>query len=268
MINAEFQKYMPTVCPHCGFILTFDGIHLMCNNVKCQGRVAKLLSAQTGMLDLKRIGGRTIEPFAQDFSNIYEVMVWALTKGNTKEIEKYGIKQDSRSHQIFLDAFKNIRSLKYSQVIQMMGYDGIGRKLSELASREYCGLVADYKSMEKALVLKLKEPEIISTIKDAVTVLESLGVVVDKPKDKVINTTTMNNSIYVCMTGSPSPISKTKEVFISQFPNATEVSITDKNCQYLITDSLDAITSKMTAAKKKGILILTYSDFKAKFSSI
>ena len=269
MINKELQKYMPTHCPSCQSELTFDGIHLMCNNEECEGRIACKLSYACGMLDLKGIAGQTIKPFAKDFKNMYELFVWVLNYGKGPNVEHYGMKYGSRSQEIFYNAFKNIKSLKYSQVILMMGIDGVGRKLSEQAAKEYCGLTTDYASIEKALVKKLQEPEIVSYIKEAVKTLESLGVKIDKPGTKLNNETNTNmKTIYVCMTGSPSPVNKTKEEFISQFPNVEEVSLTDKNCNYLITNSLDSVTSKMKNAEKKGIKIVTYEDFKNKFSSL
>jgi len=57
-------------------------------------------------------------------------------------------------------------------------------------------------------------------------------------------------------------IDKTKEEFISNYPNVVEVSVTDKNCQYLITDDLGSSSSKMKAAEKKGVKIVTYGSFK------
>jgi NAD-dependent DNA ligase len=263
MIAKELQKYMPTHCPSCGKPLTFDGIHLYCSNDVCEGRVACKLSYACGMLDLKGIAGQTIKPFAKDFKNMYELFVWVYTYGMTKDIEKYGINYNSRSHEIFTKAFFNIKSLKYSQIILMMGIDGVGRKLSEQAAIEYCGLTPNYASIEKALVKKLQEPEIVSYIKEAVKTLESLGVKIDKPSDKV-NNNNMKSTIYVCMTGSPKAFGyKTKEEFISQFDNVSEVSVTDARCNFLITDSLTSVSGKMKNAAKKGVKIVTYGTFKA-----
>jgi NAD-dependent DNA ligase len=259
MIDKELQKYMPSVCPACGEPLTFDGIHLMCNNKNCEGRIARKLGAAVGVLDLKGIGGKTIEPFAQDFYNMYDLMVWVLKNQNNINMLKYGIPMGSRSEEIFVNAFKNIKSLKYSQVILIQGYDGIGRKVSEQAAREYCGLTPDYASIEKALVRKLQEPEIVSNIKYFVSELESLGITIDKPEDKK----EVAGTIYVCMTGSPKAFGfKTKEEFITKFPNLVEVSVTDKNCNFLITDDLNSTSSKMKAAEKKGVKIVTYGTYK------
>jgi DNA ligase (NAD+) len=250
---------LPCICPSCRTKLKFDGIHLTCNNDNCVGRIARKLGSAAAMLDLKGIGGRTLEPFAKDFKNMYELMYSVLNPSPECGIDydEYGIKQGSRSLEIFYDAFRNIKSLTYAQVILMMGYDGVGKKLAEQIAREYCKLEPNYKGHEKALVDKLHKPEIVTYIKSAVKALESFGVIVDKPED-----TKDSNTIYVCMTGSPSPISKTKEEFISQFPNVEEVSVTDSKCDYLITDSLTSTSSKMKNAQKREIKIVTYKEFK------
>jgi len=191
---------------------------------------------------------------------MFELMIAVLNGSYRKEfdIEKYGIKYDSRSHQIFQEAFLNIKSLTFAQVILMMGYDGVGKKLSEQVAREYCGLEPDYKGHEKALVEMFKDEDIKSYILSAVSALEHLGVSIDKPEVKV-----NNDTIYVCMTGSPKAFGyKTKEEFIAQFPNVEEVSVTDAKCNYLITDDLNSTSGKMKAAEKKGVKIVTYGDFK------
>jgi len=253
---------LPSTCPSCQSTLTFDGIHLMCQNNDCVGKIARKLGAAVGILDLKGIGGKTIEPFSQDFTNMSDLLVnmMRLIKSNCSfSLSKYGLADDSRSFELFVQAFKNIKSLTYAQVILIQGYDGIGRKVSEQAAREYCGLTPNYASIEKALVRKLQEPEVISHIKSVVSELESLGITIDKPEDKKEETGT----VYVCMTGSPKPFGfKTKEEFISKFPNLVEVSVTDKNCNFLITDDLNSTSSKMKAAEKKGVKIVTYGSYK------
>lgn len=252
---------LPIVCPVCGESLTYDGIHLMCNNENCEGRIAKKLAVAAGILDLKSIGGKTIEPFAKEFDNMYELMRWVLLNHNKSDfsLESFDIKDNSRSHEIFVNAFKNIKSLTYSQVILIMGYDGIGKKLSEQVAKEYCGLEPNYTSMERALVQKMKDPKIVEDVKNAVKTLESLGINIDKPINNDMNT----NNVYACLTGSPSEFGwKTKADFLKQFSNITEVSVTDSKCQYLITDSLDSTTSKMKTAEKKGVKIITYNQFK------
>ena len=267
--EAAVRSLFPTHCPACGTPTEYTGVHLICPNEDCKGRIAKQLTGAVKLLELRGIGEKTIEPFAQDFKNMYELIVWVRSEGEVvpegkgairhmRSIEKYGIKYDSRSYEIFLNAFKNIKSLTYGQVIQMLGYDNVGDKISVQLAREHAGLDYDYANLERALVAKLRSPEISDYIKAVVSGLESMGIEIDKPKKKE----TMTGTIYVCMTGSPKPFGfPTKAEFISKFPMVEEVSITDKKCQYLITDSYSSTSNKMGVANKKGITIKTYGDF-------
>jgi hypothetical protein len=70
------------------------------------------------------------------------------------------------------------------------------------------------------------------------------------------------------MTGSPKPFGfATKSEFANLIGDKlNEVSITSKDCQYLITDDLNSTSSKMKAAEKKGIEIITYGEFAERFS--
>ncbi len=252
-------KLFPLTCPACGSPILFNKVHIICTNENCVGRTAKQLAYAVKILELKGIGEKTIEPFAKDFKNMYELMVWVLgAAGATNAIEKYGMKWNSRSHELFVQAFFNIKSLTYTQVIQMLGYDNVGEKISTQLAREHAGLDFDYANLERALVTKLRSAEVSDYIKKVVTVLESLGITIDRPKAKV-----SAGTIYVCMTGSPKEFGfATKADFISKFPMVEEVSISDKKCQYLITDDYNSTSNKMGVASKKGIQIRTYGDFK------
>jgi DNA ligase (NAD+) len=260
--TEDIKNILPQLCLSCSSPTTFDGIHLECSNNNCVGKIAKQLSGALKILEIQRVGEKTIEPFAKDFANMYELIKWARTEGETvsENIDNYGIKFGSRSHEIFIQAFKNIRSLSYPQVIQMLGYENVGDKLSTQLAREHAGLDFDYANLERALVAKLRDPEVSEYIKSVVSGLEVLGISVDRPKKAESNT----DSVYVCMTGSPKTFGfKTKEDFITKFPNVVEVSITDKKCQFLITDSYTSSSNKMETANKKGITIKTYGDFKS-----
>ena len=260
MIDKEFQKYMPTHCPACGSLLVFDKIHLYCDNDECVGKTAKKLASACGMLDLKGIAGKTIEPFAEDFDKMSQILIFVLENHDSPDfsLEKWGIKKDSRSHEIFVNAFTNIKSLTYAQVILMIGYDRVGKKLAEQVAKDYCGLESDYKGHEKVLVEMFKDEDIRTYITNTIAILEALGITIDKPE-----VTANNDMIYICMTGSPKNFGfKTKEEFISQFSNVEEVSVTDTKCNYLITDDLNSTSGKMKAAEKKGVKIVTYGNFK------
>jgi len=248
---------LPCQCPACGSKLTFDGIHLMCTNNMCEGKIAKQLASAISILDVKGVGEKTIEPFAKKFGDIYQVMKWVLSQPNA--LGEFGFEIGSKSHQNFVNAFKNIRSLTYEQVIQMLGYENVGKKLSVQLAREHAGLEYNYMHLEKALVAKLRSPEVSGYIKEVVKGLEDLGISIDRPKGETGNGT----SVGVCLTGSPKDFGyATKAEFLAKFPNVKEVSLTDSSCKYLVTDSYQSTSSKMKTAEKKGIKILTYGDFK------
>lgn len=248
---------LPKVCPSCGTKLEFNDVHLICTNTKCEGRIAKQLANALKILDIKRIGDKTIEPFAKNFLNMYELIRWVFLYGETPDIEQYDIKHGSRSQEIFVDAFKNMKSLNYEQVIQMLGYENVGNKISIQLAKEHAGLDFDYSHLERAVVEKIRDPKVSNYIKGVVEDLERMGIMIDRPKKKD------NNGFGICMTGSPKTFGfKTKEDFLLQFTNIKEVSLSDPDCKYLITDSYESTSNKMGVAKKKGIEIRTYGDFK------
>jgi len=247
---------LPTHCPDCNSELVFDGIHLMCNNEECPGRIAKILASSLHVLNIKRVGSKTVAPFAKDFTDLVSLIVWARTDGDSPDIEKYGIQYKSRSHEIFLEAFKKIVSIPYAKVIQVLGYTNVGKKLSIQLANEHAGVEYDYAKLERALVESMRTPEVTYWIKYCVKSLEEVGIVVDRPK--IIDTSEV---IFVCLTGSPSSAGyATKSAFLEHFGGKlVECALNDKNCNYLVTNDLNSSTSKMLTALKKGIKIVPYT---------
>jgi len=245
---------IPIDCPDCWSLLDFDGIHLTCSNKECPGRLAKILAHGSGVLDLKGIGSERLKPFAKDFENIYEVWIYVVNHSN--ELGEYGLEPGTRLHEIFVDAFKNIKSIPYEKIIQILGYENVGRKISQQLAREHAGLDFSYASLEHALVEKVRSPGIESFIKHAVKEIEELGTVVDRPEPP------KNNAFGVVLTGSPKGFGfATKKEFLVKYPNLFECSMSDATCKYLITDDLSSTSGKMKQAEKKGIEIKTYGDF-------
>ena len=77
------------------------------------------------------------------------------------------------------------------------------------------------------------------------------------------------NAIYVCMTGSPKDFGfATKADFESKFGGIlVDVSISSKECQYLITDDLTSTSSKMKTAQKKAFTALSFGITTTEFAS-
>ena len=248
---------LPSQCPECRTKLDFDGIHLTCSNETCPGRIAKILAHGSGVLDLKSVGSERLKPFAKDHKNIYELWVKILKHGHDYAA-KYGLPVGSRLNEIFIEAFLNIKSIPYEKVIQILGYENVGRKITQQLAREHAGLDFSYASLERALVDKLHTPEVESYIKEAVSTLEARDVTVDRPQAPGKN----DNSFGVVLTGSPKGFGfATKKEFLVKYPNLFECSMSDATCKYLVTDDLNSTSGKMKAAAKKGIEIKTYGDF-------
>jgi len=254
---------IPKVCPDChNAVISSENIHLICFNDRCPGKILKKLHTSAKAIDLKDVGEETLRRFSYDFYDLYEVIIFILTVASDpkKLVEQYGFKEGSRSLEKFIASFKNIRSLSVSQVIQLFGYENVGHRLSEQVAKLYYDDDPDFKGHEKSWVGFFKREEIKERVMECIDELERLNIKIDKPikrKDDDMKTT-----IKICMTGSPKPNWDTKSDFISSFDNVEEVAVTDPKCDYLITNDLGSMTSKMKNAEKKGVKIVTYEEFK------
>lgn len=260
------KEYLITNCPSCGSELTFDGIHLMCNNEQCSGRVGKQLTTNAKLIDIKGIGPKTIESFSEDFEDLIDVIVWVKNYGKTRDIENYGIKYESRSHELFLSSFNNIKSMTYGQAIVILGFNNVGLKLADQVANFYFDKNPDFSGHDRSIVSMLCSDEIKQKVESKIEKLKLCGITIDLPTEKNYD----GNTLFVCMTGSPKSFGfNTKELFANEFDgNIIEVSLSDKSCKYLITDDYSSNSSKMVTAKKKNIEILTYGDFFSKFKMI
>jgi len=250
--QIKWQDFLPEKCPECGSKLEFDGVHLTCPNTECPGRIAKILAHGAGVLDLKNVGGQRLKPFARDFRNIIEV--WLFSVMEPSALGEYGLEPGTRLHEIFVNSFLNIKSIPYEKVIQGLGYENVGKKLSIQIAKEHAGQEPDFTGLERALVDKLHDPMVVSTIKDAVMNLEELDVTVDRP------VAPKKDAIGVVLTGSPKAFGfATKKEFLTEYPNLFETSMNDAD--YLVTDDMNSTSGKMKQAEKKGVKIKTYGDF-------
>jgi NAD-dependent DNA ligase len=256
-----YLPIIPQACPACEEKLVLHDIHLMCNNPKCCGKMKKRFQTAAKMLDLKGVGPSVMERFSNSFTSMADLVSWVRLNGDSKEIERFGFEKDSQSHKNFMNAFKKLDEISYAKVILLLGYDDVGLKLAEQVSLDHEGLDCDYKGHDRSLVSMLNTEETKKSINDAISKLEQSGIKIIRPMKKKESS---SEEIAVVMTGSPKPTWATKEIFLNEF-NGKVVdvdSLSDKRCQYLITDSYSSTSSKMKVAEKKGIIVKTYSDFK------
>jgi len=240
----------------------------MCTNEECGGKIGKRLLSSFRKLKLKGIGPATLQLFVADFMNLADLIYWVRKNGNEKkEIEKYGFKHGSRSHEIFMNVFNGIESVTYDQVILMLGLDNVGKSLAKEISNYHNDVEYSWSGHDRSLVALLNSEDIRNTILGKIAILNACGITVVRPGTNIeVTQNNIEDKIYICMTGSPKPNWETKDKFAEQFENVIKVdSVSDKNCNYLITDSLESMTSKMNKAAEKGIPVFTYKEFYNKF---
>jgi DNA ligase (NAD+) len=256
IVPSENEITLPNQCPACGSALEFDGVTLYCTNFSCKAKLIRLLDHHLKLLKIKHVGRATIDSFADQGFTIIDLICFVRQFGNDKEkIEPFGFNHGSRSHEIFLNAFNSIKEIDYSLIPVFLGINNVGKKLAKLVSLFYNGTEVDWKHQERALVDLFTRPETKASINNVVERLESVGIEIIYPievSDKKV--------VRAELTGSPKPRWKTKEEFRAEC-NVVEASLSDDNCDYLITDDYNSNSGKMVTAKKKGITIITYEDF-------
>jgi NAD-dependent DNA ligase len=186
------------------------------------------------------------------------LQVWKFAVTQPEELGNFGLEPGTRLHEIFVQAFKNIKSIPYEKVVQCLGIENVGRKITKQLALEHAGLPFTYTSLEKALVAKLHEPIVETYIKSAIASVEALGTIVDRPENP------KEGGIKIEFTGSPKSAGfKTKQEFLDLIKKYNVIHYGLKtDTDYLITDSLNSSSSKMKKAEKYNVKIVTYIDFK------
>lgn len=262
VIHSCGELQIPDVCPKCHQPLEVDDIHLMCVNEQCIGKNAKNLAYGIHVLDIKRVGPASIAPFADDFSNMTDLLLWIqqnLKNENYLPFIKYGFDIESRSFEIFVEGFSQLTSIDSNKLIQCMGVQEVGKSLSKELAKYYVDQPAEFKGFTKILVSEMCSLTAKNNYKNYVKLFnETTNCKVIEYKPQVVS----SDSIYIEMTGSPKEFGyKTKDEFIKTFNGKVISSALNKpECQYLVTDDLNSTSSKMKTAAKKGIKIVTYSQ--------
>ncbi|MEG1142874.1 MAG: BRCT domain-containing protein, partial [Clostridia bacterium] len=257
VLQASNDITYPNICPYCGSDTYVDEIHLMCSNMKCKGVSLKKISEMSKILNIKGIGPATCELFASSCSTSIELLIMLKSMLNTddKLFEKYGFDINSKSFDNFKNAINSIKSISSQQLIQLYNYNNLGESLSKELSKFYDANDGCFFGHEKKIVDLFTSDSYIEYYNSMVARLNSVGIEVlkyEKPSEDII---------WVELTGSPKNFGfKSKSEWLqSHGGKVMTCGLSDKNCKYLITDDLNSTSSKMKAAIKKGIKIVTYN---------
>lgn len=247
---------IPTMCPHCGMPTVLDDIHLYCSNDVCKGKIMRKLADMSKILKIKGIGPAISSVFVDVCSDSLSLLIF-LKKNMNNNIEifkNFGFDIDSKSFANFKKAIDNFKEINSNLIFQLYNYNGLGETLSKEIAKHWDANDGNFFGHEKEIVAMFTTNSAYENYIKTIEELESIGINVIKyikPSDDII---------WVEMTGSPKEFGfKSKGEWLNQFNGKVMTcGLSDKKCQYLITDDINSNSSKMKNAAKKGIKIVTY----------
>jgi hypothetical protein len=155
--------------------------------------------------------------------------------------------------------FKKLRYIKPDLLIRCCELESVGRSISlEVCKYKY---IKDYNSEKfnhKAFQTCLNDVELFQN-------LELFKSILDLSEFEVKEVVEGQQTMDVCLTGSPKPNWKTKGVFLEEyhnkFPSMTLNEVAVGKAFILLTDDVESTSGKTAKAKTKGITIKTYEEF-------
>lgn len=253
--NAKETYTLPTNCPACESKLTFDGIHLMCNNQNCNASLLKEFIHSVKILDVFGLGDKVLENiFDAGITNVFDMFNPNIfNKENLIASNKF--KPGRALDKIFIE-FEKIKKISLVDIFRMLEIRNLGRSISKQLANEYCMLDTDYTGLDRTVVEEGRKA--FSDVHAKVNLLMHRIKVIYPIKEKK-----KMNTIKVEFTGSSKSFGyTTKDAFLQEVNKITNVEHTKlTSADYLIADNIEGISSKIKNAHKKGIPIISYSDF-------
>lgn len=250
----------PKNCPHCNSKLSEEDIHLFCRNLNCNGILEKRFVSMTSLLKIDFLGGETSKKIFSSgmFSDVFDLIINFRTKKS--ELISRGILPKGKIINSLENSFSKLSSINLETVIELMGDDGLGTRMSKMLAKYHSNVDYDFSGFEKRLINKYTiDPD--NPLPNVIKRLEDSGI-----KINYIVNTNINNKI-VELTGSPKTFGfKTKEEFLKQIESFNFSSGELKSGTFaLITDDKTSTSSKMKKAQKLGIPIYEYKEFIEQF---
>ncbi len=252
--NNTIESFdLPTECPYCGETLVFDGTHLFCPNVNCDGKGLFKFKDAINILKIKGFGDVMMEDlYFKRFTSPFEIF-------NKKEFNADMLRltnvRVTKNLEKVIDKVNAIKDIDLVNVILMLGYKNVGVASAKQIANFISGHDYDFTGLEKEVVTgwgkgEDKREKLASTIE----LLNKYGLDVTfaKKVDK--------SGILFEMTGSPKPYFSTKQDFLDKVGKFGYSHTSLKDAKLLVTDDYESTSSKMGQAKKKGIDIVTYED--------
>lgn len=257
MVSSMKNELIPEFCPYCGAKLDYDGVNVTCPNQLCPGIISAVVLDGISVLGIKGIGPAMVKDMVDsglmDISDLFD-------KEFRRTMESNGLKVTENVKKAYA-AIDSIKSIDLYKVLMLMKFDGMGKVTAKQVANCIAGIEYSFFGLDSATVDGFKEEGSVERnyVLKYADKFARLGVEVVFPKQ------VSSTSIEYEMTGSPKPTFSTKEEFEKFASEHGYRHGKISSAKLLVTDSYSSTSSKMTAAKKKNIDIITYEEFKEKY---
>lgn len=242
----------PTHCK-CGDELQHQGVHLLCINEDCLMTKWFRFAQGVNWLGLDGVGGSMLHQlWDAGYRSALEIL--NPTAFNREILIGKGFK-DGKILANMLEQVARIKEVSPRTILMMLGIRNMGNNTSKQVANYLSGVKYSFHGIEKAVVAGFGPGEPRRLLyEDAVASIQ--------PYIKILLPEQISDSAIGCeFTGSPKAFGyKTKEEFLAYAKSKGYYHSGLKDAQVLFTDDVNASSSKMVAARKRGMRIVLYSE--------
>jgi DNA ligase (NAD+) len=257
--KAKFNA--PSKCPSCGGPVEVEGLHLSCANDECEGKMFKKFMTAIRVMKFDKFGSVTCKLlYDSGYKTIMDI--FDPKKFNKANLIASGNFKEGKTLNSLLSEVEKVKVIPLANAILSLSFDKSGRTSSKQVAKMISGQSYSFSGLEKKAVAGFEEGQPKRKKVEAfVKLLESRGITVEKEVD-------VENGIGFEMTGSPKDAGyKVKSDLVKFMASHGYVHKALKEAKILLTDSMTSTSSKMTAARKAGVEIVTYEDMIARLSN-
>jgi DNA ligase (NAD+) len=242
----------PTHCK-CGTALVQSGVHLMCENENCVQNEWHKFYQGVAWLDLDGVGGSMIKQlFAVGYRSGLELL--DPTKFNKDILLSKGFK-DGKILANMLEQISRITEITPKEILMIMAFRDMGSTTAKQVGNYLSGVDYSFHGLEKSVVSGFGpgEPKRLA--------YEAAVAEISKYIKVILPEAISAESVSFEMTGSPKGAGyKTKQEFIQAAKDRGYHPTGLKDAKVLFTDDLNSDSSKMVAARARGVQIRLYSE--------
>lgn len=249
----------PNECPECGSSIHFNGEYLICpNKDTCPPQVSGRLKTWVNELNILEWGKGILDKLAEqglatDIDGLY-----ALTESVLAKIDRLG----EKSAKNLVESLNKHREVQLANLIGGLGIEGIATSTTKLI------IESGYDTLEKMYQLDIPTLENIDGFGFIRANAFILGLRENKARiDNILKYVTVKNKIHgslsgksFCFTGAMSTPRNKLHALVEENGGTFKKSV-GKGLTYLVVDNPNSTTSKIKAAIKIGIKIISENDF-------